>query len=130
MLPETSLRALTFACLASRAFLWDSGAMLDLNTLIAPHSGWRLEAGWDMNDAGLIVGVGQHLGSQHAFLLQPTACPDLNMNGAVDLSDLALLLANFGTPAGATFEQGDVDGDGDVDLNDLALLLSQFGLIC
>lgn len=52
---------------------------------------------------------------------------DLDHDGDVDLSDLAQLLANFGTTSGATYEDGDIDGDGDVDLSDLAALLANFG---
>lgn len=52
---------------------------------------------------------------------------DLDGDDDVDLSDLAALLASFGTTSGATYEQGDIDGDGDVDLADLAVLLSLFG---
>jgi len=52
---------------------------------------------------------------------------DLDGDGDVDLTDLAVLLANFGTLTGATYEQGDIDGDGDVDLADLATLLANFG---
>ncbi|MBI5866047.1 MAG: hypothetical protein HZB38_16385 [Planctomycetes bacterium] len=58
-------------------------------------------------------------------------CPgDFNHDGLVTLQDLAVLLANFGTTSGATFEQGDTDGDGDVDLQDLASLLAVFGSSC
>ncbi len=58
------------------------------------------------------------------------ACPgDVDGNNTVDLSDLAILLANFGNPA-ATREQGDLTGDGTVDLSDLAELLSNFGGSC
>jgi len=58
-----------------------------------------------------------------------STCPaDFDGNGVVDLGDLAILLANFGTPSGAT--DGDTDGDGDVDLSDLAVLLSAFGSPC
>ncbi len=60
----------------------------------------------------------------------PQPCPgDLDGDGQRDLSDLATLLANFGT-TGATPDQGDIDGDGDVDLSDLATLLSFFGTPC
>ena len=48
----------------------------------------------------------------------------------VDLTDLAFLLINFGTPTGMTNAQGDTDGDGDVDLTDLAQVLIRFGLVC
>jgi len=52
---------------------------------------------------------------------------DLDGDGDVDLTDLAQLLANYGTTEGATYEDGDLDGDGDVDLTDLAILLSHYG---
>lgn len=57
-------------------------------------------------------------------------CPgDLNGDGAIDLEDLATLLANYGTTGGA-YEDGDLDGDGDVDLSDLSALLAVYGTIC
>ncbi len=57
-------------------------------------------------------------------------CPgDLNGDLTVDLSDLATLLANFGSGS-ATPADGDIDGDGDVDLSDLATLLANFGVSC
>ena len=43
---------------------------------------------------------------------------DLNGSGNVNRSDVAMLVANFGT-TGATPAQGDIDCDGDVDLQDL-----------
>ena len=52
---------------------------------------------------------------------------DAQGDGDVDLSDLAIVLANFGTQEGATQSQGDSDGDGDIDLQDLATLLADFG---
>ena len=55
---------------------------------------------------------------------------DLDYDGDVDLSDLAQLLANYGTPSGATYEDGDIDADGDVDLSDLAALLAHYGETC
>jgi hypothetical protein len=56
--------------------------------------------------------------------LMPT---DLNGNGSVDLTDLAILMANFGATAEVSPEDGDTDGDADVDLQDLSMLLSDFG---
>ena len=58
-------------------------------------------------------------------------CPgDLNGDHARDLTDLAELLANYGTPSGAAYEDGDLDGDGDVDLTDLATLLAVYNVPC
>jgi WD40 repeat protein len=58
-------------------------------------------------------------------------CPpgDVDCDGDVDLTDLAQLLANYGTTSGAAYEDGDVDCDGDVDLTDLAALLAVYGTI-
>jgi hypothetical protein len=54
------------------------------------------------------------------------SCPgDANGDGAVDLADLNLVLANFGGGAG-----GDVTGDGLTDLVDLNLVLANFGNSC
>ncbi len=55
---------------------------------------------------------------------------DLDQDGVISLSDLAVLLSNFGTPMAATQSMGDIDSDGDVDLQDMALLLAQFGTNC
>jgi len=56
-------------------------------------------------------------------------CPgDLNGDGAVNLTDLATLLASFGGAGSAA--QGDINGDGSVDLTDLATLLANFGVTC
>jgi hypothetical protein len=65
------------------------------------------------------------------FLDGVPACPgDLDCDGHVDLTDLATLLANYGTTGGATYEDGDLDADGDVDLTDLAGLLAVYGTTC
>ena len=54
-----------------RAFLWQDNAMLDLNGLIDPTSGWMLEEASAINDAGQIAGVGRFNGQAYAFLLTP-----------------------------------------------------------
>lgn len=53
----------------SRAFLWLGGHMYDLNDLMAPGSGWILEAAYGINDAGQIVGAGDWNGLKTAFQL-------------------------------------------------------------
>ena len=53
------------------AFVYRSGAIKDLNTLIPPGSGWELNEAEGINSTGQIVGLGMHHGLQHAFLLTP-----------------------------------------------------------
>lgn len=60
----------------------------------------------------------------------PTCPGDTNRDNSVNLTDLANLLAGYGTTSNAALAQGDVDGDGDVDLTDLATLLQNFGSTC
>lgn len=55
----------------TRAFLWQNGQLSDLNALLPPHSGWRLESASGINDRGQIVGSGRHNGKPRAFLLTP-----------------------------------------------------------
>ncbi len=52
---------------------------------------------------------------------------DLDGDGDVDLADLSLMLAHYGTTSGAAYVHGDLDGDGDVDLADLSLMLANYG---
>jgi probable HAF family extracellular repeat protein len=56
-----------------RAFLWQNGAMTDLNTLIPPESPLYLVFAVDINSRGQIVGIAlrQSTGETHAFLATP-----------------------------------------------------------
>ncbi len=59
-----------------RAFLFTTAlGMVDLNTLLAPASGWTLTDGRDINELGQIVGLGTFGGEVHAFLLSPEGLP-------------------------------------------------------
>lgn len=64
---------------------------------------------------------------QAAQLKWPILKADFNGDGVADLSDLAIILSNFGTIDCATPPLGDLDGDCDVDISDLAEFLSLFG---
>lgn len=55
---------------------------------------------------------------------------DVNGDHVIDLPDLSIVLANFGTSSGATSNTGDANGDGAVNLTDLSIVLSGFGAPC
>ena len=58
----------------------------------------------------------------------PTLLPgDANSDGAVNLSDFAILKRNFGAKTGATWDMADFSGDGAVNLTDFAILKQHFG---
>lgn len=76
---------------ASRAFLWEDGAIFDLNTLIPPGSALYLIHPQNINDRGEIAGFGVDAsGSQHAFLLIPCDCSHPDVEGCdYSLADAA-----------------------------------------
>lgn len=56
----------------SRAFLWESGSIVDLNTLIPPNSPLYLLYAYTINNRGEIAGDGQDAaGVAHGFVLIP-----------------------------------------------------------
>jgi hypothetical protein len=57
------------------------------------------------------------------------SCPeDIDNTGSVGMSDLTVVLANFGLEAGYT--EGDINDDGVVDLRDLNKVLARYGQSC
>jgi probable HAF family extracellular repeat protein len=55
------------------AFLWEKGAMVDLNSLIPADSGWLLRDAQRIADGGQIVGYGVLKNRVRPFLLTPNA---------------------------------------------------------
>ena len=55
---------------------------------------------------------------------------DLDRDGQVGLSDLAILLSNYSVSSGMLYELGDMIGDGAIDLADLAALIGAYGQPC
>lgn len=53
------------------AFLFENGAMFDLNHLIPYNPDWNLRSARGINDLNQIVGYGLHLDQERAFLLEP-----------------------------------------------------------
>lgn len=68
-----------------------------------------------------------NLDDNNAFVAFEAPCQgDINADGTVDLADLNLVLANFGTATSS----GDANGDGQVNLADLNIVLGNFGTDC
>ncbi|MFN0137144.1 MAG: LamG-like jellyroll fold domain-containing protein [Phycisphaerae bacterium] len=73
-------------------------------------------------------GVWEPLGSR-MISVRHNLPGDINGDCDVSLTDLSILLANFGA-VDASIDEGDITGDGVVDLADLAKLLANFGESC
>ena len=70
---ESQVVGLAVSCDGSlRAFLWEKGSIVDLNTLVPPGASLHLTAAAFLNDRGEIVGDGLlPNGDNHGFLLIP-----------------------------------------------------------
>ncbi len=81
------------------------------------------------SDGRHIIGHGFGTGAWRVTITRTPLCPgDASRDQQVDLSDLALLLADFGN-TGCRLP-ADVNGDGMIDLSDLAIVLANFGNDC
>ncbi len=80
------------------------------------------------NDSGQVA-FGAQFDDGSSGLFVATVCGgDVNADGQVDLTDLAIMLSEFGCSGAGCV--GDLDGDGGTNLTDLAILLSRFGAVC
>lgn len=77
------------------AFIWQHGAMSNLNDLIPSDSGWALYGATAINERGQIVGHGRIDGEFHAFLLTPV--PEPSALAIVALGLLAAVLVRRGS---------------------------------
>ena len=58
-----------------KAVLWKGATAIDLNTRLAPGSGWVLQKASAVNSRGQITGVGTRNGQPRVFLLSPGPLP-------------------------------------------------------
>ena len=109
------------------------GPLLDMRSYIESHGGSvptedALHVCQAISADGRLI-AGHTWPMTGGWLVRITPCVgDLNNDGRVGLTDLAVLLSSFDCSGGGC--AGDVDGDGDTDLSDLAQLLSLFDLPC
>ncbi len=118
------------------AALWVGSAetWIDLHLSVPPAFTSSYAEDFEMLPDGrmIVVGYGYNSATTRTEALvwrSLVAVPgDLDSDGDVDLSDLAIVLGDFGCtqPPAATCP-GDADGDGDTDLSDLAEVLANFG---
>lgn len=121
--------------MTTRAFLWRNGRMVDLNDLIAPNSGWRLESATAVNNRGHIAGYGLRRASntaqaqRRAFLLVPMRGPGPRSLGATGVwgPDGELDINAFFEAFTRGELDADLDLDGKVTLNDLEIALELLG---
>jgi len=111
----------------NHGFLYRSGQMIDVNTLLPQNSGWVLRDAQAINDVGQIVGFGIINGEQHAYLLSPVP-GDFDGNGTVDAGDYVLWRKNVGyvvTPG----TNGDANRNGFVEWSDYGPWRENYGRI-
>ncbi len=97
---------------------------------VSTGGGFVLSGTTGQPDAGYASGGGFDLsGGFWTANPTPAACPgDADDNGVVDLTDLSIVLSEFGM-AGPGLA-GDINGDNVVDLSDLSEVLANFGAAC
>jgi hypothetical protein len=107
-------------------------AQLDLNNneLIAPGTADTAESlivgGQIISTAGT-ADLGYITLDVSHFEIRWTLLGDTNLDGMVNVADLANLAGNFGVTTGATWIEGDFDRNGNVNVADLADLAGNFG---
>lgn len=93
---------------------------------------FELEAAIGQPDAGEMTGGDFVLTGGFLAAAPPSSgqgCPgDADGDNDVDVTDLGLLLGNYG--ASGPGIPGDLDGDADVDITDLGIQLAHFGTVC
>lgn len=111
----------------SRAFLWENGQLYRLNDLVPGFDEINLGTGFasSVNNSGQIAG--DVSGAMGVCVLRLTPKPrrhsDLDCDGAVGSSDLAILIQSWG----AKDSPADLDNNGGVDAADLGILLGDWG---
>ncbi|MCI0364905.1 MAG: dockerin type I domain-containing protein [Phycisphaerales bacterium] len=117
------------ATLRALIWRWPDFEPIDLNTLIAPESGWILQSAQSINHDGTIAGYGIRpgLSGRRAFLLQPINTADVTDDAVVNVADLLAVISAWGQCADAIPCPADLSGDGMVNVVDLLELISQWG---
>jgi hypothetical protein len=115
----------------------DAALAIDLNAFTidggggtSSANGFVLTATNGQPDAGFMSGDDFELqGGFWTSLAPAVACQgDADGDNDIDITDLGIVLSQFGMVGPGL--AGDVDGDNDVDITDLGLVLANFGTSC
>ncbi len=120
---------------SSRAFVYTAAdgirPLNDAALVAGIPAGYTMTTAQKINNSGWIVGNGTTSGGKPtAFVLKPRLIPgDTDGDGDVDLSDLGVVLAAYGTCSGnpGFSAAADFDQSGCIDLSDLGVVLANFG---
>jgi probable HAF family extracellular repeat protein len=110
-----------------RAFFWEAGQLYRLNDLVPGFDEFNISSGlaYSINNNGQITGTVSSVMGVCALRLtpKPRRHADLDCDGSVGASDLAILIQSWG----AKDSPADLDRDGGVDAADLGILLGDWG---
>ncbi|MCH7850002.1 MAG: hypothetical protein IIB53_16770 [Planctomycetes bacterium] len=114
----------------SHGFIWDEGFMTNLDDLLPSLSGVSTRSAAAITNTGQIIADGTDSENNAVvLLLTPIEPPpgDLDGDCAVGVSDLLMLLANWGPCKNCDDCRADLDGDCSVGVKDLLILLGNWG---
>ena len=112
-----------------KPLLWQHGVIRDLGELIRPDPDVALLQAMAISNGGHIVARGEFRFRSATFLLTPIDPPlgDIDIDCAVGLADLEILLNSWGPCADCVNCLADLDGDCAVAVPDLLRLLANWG---
>jgi autotransporter-associated beta strand protein len=105
------------------------------SSVVSTHTGMTIAYDFANNIGlnfanGFAIWGGQTISQGDAgsdLLVLPTLQGDLNMDGAVNFTDVSLFAPNLGKSTGQTWGSGDLDGDGAVNFTDVSLMAPNLG---
>ena len=123
----------------THGFVWQDGAMRDLNDLIPSQPRYTLKTAYSINDEGVIAlwgSLGGPSGPSRGFILTPVYPPPADLDGSCSVNglDLGILLSNWSIPPSAAGCHGDsacpadLNGDRLVNGLDLGILLANWSM--
>jgi hypothetical protein len=101
----------------------DGGEVIGLDVNVVGHNGSAFTGVKSENPTPQKFGNWKAFGLHKLFINSG----DANYDGAVDVGDLGILAANYGTTSGSVWAKGDFNGDGAVDVGDLGILAANYG---